>query len=155
MDIFQEIEKEHEDFRKWSEEIAETTDRAVKTREELFKKLYIKLTAHHKAEEDVLNPVLRENKETKDFAIEIDEEHNVIDFLMEELRDLPVDAENWLTKFNIMKGQLDHHLEDEEEDVAPKARDVFQKDRLVNLVDQFEKNMSERKKELESNYNKA
>lgn len=154
MDIFQEIKKEHEDFRKWSEKIAETTDRAVKTREDYFKKLYIKLTAHHKAEEAVLNPVLRENKETKEFAIEIDEEHHVIDFLMEELRGLPVNKENWLVKFKIMKGQLEHHLEDEEDEIAPKARQVFEKARLENLVEKFEKDMSGRKKKLEMDYTK-
>jgi hemerythrin superfamily protein len=155
MDIFQKIEREHQDFRQWSEEIAETKARDVETREDLFKKLYCKLTAHHKAEEDILNPVLRENKETREFATEIDEEHNVIDFLMEQLRDLPADAENWLTKFNIMKGQLDHHLEDEEEDIAPKAREVFQTDRLANLTEQFEKNRSDRQKNLENTYSKA
>lgn len=154
MDVFQEIKKEHEDFRKWSDKISETTDRAVKTRKEYFKRLYVNLTAHHKAEEDVINPVLRERKETKGFAIEIDEEHHVIDFLMQELRDLPVDKENWLTKFNIMKGQLDHHLEDEEEEVAPKARDLFEKERLENLSDQFNKNRKNRKKNLESFYTK-
>jgi hypothetical protein len=155
MDIFQEITSEHEDFRKWSEKIAETTDRAVKTREDLFKKLYIKLTAHHEAEEEVLVPVLREHEDTKEFAIEIDEEHDVIDYIMEELRKLPVNEENWLMKFKIMKEQLDHHLEDEEEEIAPKAREIFEKERLESLVDKYEKDMSERKKKLESNYTKG
>lgn len=154
MDIFQELKSEHEDFRKWSEKIAETTDRAVKTREEQFKKLYIKLTAHHEGEEAVLNPVLRENKETKEFAIEIEEEHNVIDFLMEELRELPVDKENWLTKFKIMKGQMEHHLKEEEGEIATKARKVFYNKKLEDLVEKFEKDMEKRMKKLEINYKK-
>lgn len=154
MDIFQEIKSEHGDFRKWSEKISETTDRGIKTREEFFKKLYIKLTAHHEAEEAVLNPLLRESKETKGFAIEIEEEHNVIDFLMKELRDLPVDKENWLTKFSVMKGQMDHHLEDEEGEIASKARKVFEKEELENLVEKFEKDMAKRTKKLEADYKK-
>ena len=155
MDIFDEIKSEHDQFRNWVEKIVETTDRAVKTREENFRKLYIKLTAHHNSEEEVLNPLLRENEETKEFAIEIDEEHQVIDNLMEELKDLPVTAENWLVKFEVMNHTLDHHLEDEEEEITEKARQVFDKERLENLVDDFEVEMDKEMEKLEKEYTKA
>ena len=66
MDIFKEIKKEHDEFRKITDEINETTDRAIKTRETKFKKFFINITAHHESEEVVLVPKLKEKKETRE-----------------------------------------------------------------------------------------
>ncbi len=154
MDIFQKIEKEHKDVQEWCDSILETSPKDVETREDYFKRIYTTYTAHKKAEEEVLNPFLREKKETSQFAVLINEDHNVIDFLMEQLRDLPVDSENWIVKFSIMRDQLQRHFDNELGSIASQSRQAFQNDRLANLIEQFERNMNDRKKNLENTYTK-
>jgi hypothetical protein len=57
-----------------------------------------------------------------------------------------VDDERWAAKFSVMKENIEHHIEEEEDDMFKKARDVFSKDELEMLGDRMET----RKKELES-----
>lgn len=148
MDIFDEMKSEHNEFRKLIQEIAKTTDRAVKTREEKFRKLSTDLLAHHQAEEKVLVPVLKEHKETKIMGIEIEEEHHVADQLVYELRDLPVNRENWLVKFEVLHMIMDHHMKDEEQEITEKGREVIEKSRLEKMESKFEKEMEKRKEQM-------
>ena len=148
MDIFDEMKKEHKGFRKLISEIEETTERAVKTREKKFMELSTDLMAHHKAEEKVLVPVLKEHKETKIMGIEIEEEHHVADQIVYELKDIPVDNDNWMVKFEVLKEIMDHHMQEEENEITKKGREVIEKDRLEKMVSKFEKEMEKRKDEM-------
>ncbi|WP_352407590.1 MULTISPECIES: hemerythrin domain-containing protein [Acetoanaerobium] len=148
MDIFKEIKKEHEEFRKLSDEINETTDRAIKTRQSKFEKLYIDLTAHHEAEEAVLVPKLKENKDTKDMGLEILEEHHVIEDLLEKLKNLPVDDETWIIKFGVMKEIMEHHLDEEENEISEEAHKQFDQKTLDSLGEQFEMEEQKQKEKL-------
>lgn len=148
MDIFKEIKSEHEDFRKLLEKINETTDRAVKTRTDLFRKLYINLTAHHEAEEEVLVPKLKEKKETRKMGLEIVEEHHVVDDLLEQLKLLPVDDETWIVKFGVMKEIVEHHLDEEENEISEEAHKHFSQETLDALGEEFEKEEERQKEKL-------
>ncbi len=62
-----------------------TTERALKTREEVYGKLRFELTVHEQIEEALLYPTLKEHDETKEIALEAYEEHNVVDMIMDEI----------------------------------------------------------------------
>jgi hypothetical protein len=148
MDIFDEMKKEHNEFRKLAEEITETTDRAVKTREKKFMKLSTNLMAHHQAEEEVLVPILKEHKETYKMGIEIEEEHHAAHQTIHELKDIEVDTDNWIVKFGVLKMIMDHHMEEEENEITKKGREAIEKSRLEKMADKFEKVMEKRKDEM-------
>lgn len=148
MDIFKEIKKEHEKFRKITDEINETTDRAVKTRESKFKEFFINITAHHESEEAVLVPKLKENKETREMGLEILEEHHVLERLLDELKTLSVDDETWIIKFGVMKEIMEHHLEEEETEISKEAHKQFDQKTLDALGEEFEKEEKKQKAKL-------
>ena len=148
MYIFKEIKKEHDEFRKITDEINETTDRAIKTRETKFKKFFINITAHHESEEVVLVPKLKEKKETREMGLEILEEHHVLERLLDELKNLPVDDETWIIKFGVMKEIMEHHLEEEEEEISKEAHKQFDQETLDKMGEEFEKEEKKQKEKL-------
>ena len=127
------LEIEHDKLRKAMGEIDETTDRAVKTREKLFEEFRIALKIHEAIEEEILHSLLRDQPKTKEIVLEGYEEHHAADVLVGELDDLPVDDEMWAPKFTVIKENVEHHLEEEEENMFPKARRVLDKDQLLAL----------------------
>ena len=148
MDIFKEIKKEHDEFRKITDEINETTDRAIKTRETKFKKFFINITAHHESEEVVLVPKLKEKKETREMGLEILEEHHVLERLLDELKNLQVDDETWIIKFGVMKEIMEHNLEEEEEEISKEAHKQFDQETLDKMGEEFEKEEKKQKEKL-------
>lgn len=137
MDIFKEMKKEHDEFRKMAEKISETTTRATKIRSEGFAEFKLEVTAHHEAEEIVLVPVLKEKKATKEMGIEIVEEHDILSRLLDELEELPIDDEKWIVKFKVLKEIMEKHLDEEENEISDKAHEEFKQERLNEMGDQF------------------
>jgi arsenate reductase-like glutaredoxin family protein len=74
MDALQLLTKDHDDVKKMLEELDDTTERAIKTREQTFAKLRSELEMHlqmHEAiEEEIFYPVLRDHPKTRDIALE-------------------------------------------------------------------------------------
>ena len=63
---------------------------------------------------------------------------------MGEMRELPVSDETWTAKFTVMKENLEHHIEEEEDEMFSQARRVFELKELDELGDR----MAARKDEL-------
>lgn len=145
MDAFGLLEGDHKKVKKLLKELEETTERGVKTRRELFAKIKQELMVHETLEEELLYPTLKEYERTKEVSLEGYEEHHVVNEIMAEIEDVPVDDERWAAKFAVMKENLEHHIEEEEEEMFVAARKVLDPGRVERLGDQME----QRKKELE------
>jgi len=102
-------------------------------REELIETLRAELVAHERMEEEVFYPPLRENKKTHDIVLEGYEEHHVADLILDELLDMPVDAEMWQAKAKVLKENIEHHIEEEEGEMFEKARKVLSEEQLEQL----------------------
>lgn len=150
MDIFKEIKKEHDEFKKMAKKINATTKRAIKTRTDSFAKLKLELTAHHQAEEEVLVPALKENKATRKMGLEIIEEHRILDKLMAELQSLAVDDETWIVKFKVFSEIMEKHTDEEENEISKKAHGEFKQKKLDKLGDQFEEEDKKIAKQLKN-----
>ena len=61
------------------------------------------------------------------------EEHHVVDEIMSELGETDVTDETWAAKFKVMKESIEHHIEEEEGEMFPKARQAFEKNELEVL----------------------
>ena len=146
MDAMSLLKEDHRKVKKMLAELESTTERGVKTREELFTKVKQELEVHEAIEEEILYPALTEHPKSKAIALEGYEEHHVVDTVMAEMRDLPVSDETWTAKFSVMKENLEHHIEEEEGDMFKKARQVFDEDELESLGAR----MAQRKAELQA-----
>jgi hypothetical protein len=140
------LEDDHKKVKKLLEQGDDTTENAVKTRTELFAKIKHEMEIHEAIEEEIFYPALKEHPKAKEIVLEGYEEHHVVDQIMSELGATDVEDERWGAKFSVMKENIEHHIEEEEDDMFKKARDVFSGEELDALGERMEA----RKKELEN-----
>jgi hemerythrin HHE cation binding domain-containing protein len=148
MDALAMLEAEHGKMRKLLAELEATTDRAVKTRQELFATIKGELTLHEVIEEEIFYPELKSHPKAEDIVLEGYEEHHVVDLLMGELEQLDVEDETWGPKAKVMQENVEHHMEEEEGDMFKKARQVFDKAELEDLGRRMEQRRIEAAREL-------
>ena len=148
MDALKLLKDDHEKMRKLLTELESTTERGVKTREELYSTIKGELTVHEIIEEEIFYPALKDHPKAEDIVLEGYEEHHVVDLVMAELEDLPVDDESWGAKAKVMKENVEHHMEEEEGEMFQKARQVFDKDELEELGTRMEQRKAEAQREL-------
>lgn len=125
MNVYDLLKEDHKKVAAIFEKLEPTTERALKTREELFNKLNSELEVHTAVEEKILYPVLKKAAETRDIAFEAFEEHHVIKELLEELSATPKDTEEWTAKLTVLKENVEHHVEEEEGEMFKKARKIL------------------------------
>ncbi len=144
MDAVDLLKDDHEKVKKLLSDLDSTTERGVKTREELFAKVKQELTVHESIEEEIFYPALKEHPKAKDLVLEAYEEHHVVDMVMAEISEVPFDDETWGAKLTVMKENVEHHIEEEEDEMFKQARQVFSKEELEDLGNR----MQMRKEEL-------
>jgi hypothetical protein len=146
MDALTLLKQDHDKVKKMLSELDATTERALKTREELFAKVQEELQVHEAIEEEILYPALKQHPKVKELVLEAYEEHNVVDMVMAEIADVPFGDERWGAKLTVMKENVEHHIEEEESEMFEQARQVFEPQELEDLGERMES----RKKELMS-----
>jgi hemerythrin superfamily protein len=142
MDALTLLEQDHQKVKKLMGEIEKTTERGVKTRQQLFNKLVEELTIHEKIEEQIFYPAVKEratSKQLEELVTESYEEHHFVDVVKGEIENTPFEAEEWTAKFKVMMENIEHHaFEEEEGKMFPKVRRAFKKDELEDLGAQME-----------------
>jgi hemerythrin superfamily protein len=131
------LKKDHDEVKKMLKGLDDTTDRAIKTRQDLFERLKFSLTVHEQMEEAVLYPALKEHAETKEIVLEAYEEHDVVDTIFGELEQTPFDDETWHAKLTVMRENLLHHIQEEEDEMFGQVRRLFDKATLESLGEQM------------------
>ncbi len=138
------LKQDHDKVKKVLSDLDATTERAVKTREELFAKVKQELQVHEAIEEEIFYPALKVHPKAKDLVLEAYEEHNVVDMVMAEIEEVSFEDERWGAKLTVMKENVEHHIEEEETEMFKQARQVFDSQELEDLGQRMEI----RKKEL-------
>jgi hemerythrin-like domain-containing protein len=144
MDAMKVLKDDHDKVKKLLGELESTTERGVKTRQELFAKVKQELVVHEAIEEEIFYPALKDHPKTKEITLEAYEEHHVVDTVMAEIEAVPFDDERWGAKFTVMKENLEHHIEEEEGEMFRQAEQVFEQAEL----DQLGEKMAARKEQL-------
>lgn len=151
MDALELLTADHQKVKKIMGEIEKTTERGIKTREDLFTKLLSELSIHEQIEEQIFYPEVKEKATTKaleELVTESYEEHHFVDTVKAEIQDTPFDAEEWAAKFKVMKENIEHHaFEEEEGKMFPKVRKAFSKQELEDMGTR----MAELKQQLKEN----
>ena len=133
MDALKLLKEDHDRIKPLLAEIKETTERAEKTRSELFSRIKEELTVHEVIEEEIFYPTLKEHPKAKEIVLEGYEEHDVVNILMGELDGMEPTDERFGSKVTVMAENIEHHIEEEEGEMFAKARQVFDADELEEL----------------------
>ena len=145
MNAFTLLKQDHETVAGLLEKIDQTTERGIKTREDLFTKLKTELDVHAKIEEEIFYPALENEEETRDITLEAFEEHRLVKQLLGELQSMSKDAEEWTAKFTVLKENIEHHVEEEEGEMFESARKVLNKEDQESLGTRMEQAKKEEK----------
>ena len=148
MNAFQLLKEDHQKVSGIFQQLEPTTERAEKTRTELFAKLKEELDIHAKIEETIFYPAIKQAAETREIVLEGFEEHHFIKILLKELEAMPVATEEWAAKLKVLQENVEHHVEEEEGEMFQKARQVFEKDELEELGTRMEQRKTEAQREL-------
>ena len=138
MNAFQLLKEDHKKVASIFQQLEPTTERAVKTREELFTELKQNLDIHAHIEETIFYPSIKREAETREIVLEGFEEHHVIKMLLKELAAMPVDTEQWAAKLKVLKENVEHHVEEEEQEMFQKTRDVLSEEQINRLGAEME-----------------
>ena len=133
MDAIALLKADHDKVKKLLADGEETTERAEKTRTELFETLKSEMLIHERIEEEIFYPALKSHPKARDIVLEGYEEHHVVDEIMGELETTPVTDETWGAKFKVMKENIEHHIEEEEGEMFKQARQIFDTAELEQL----------------------
>jgi hypothetical protein len=138
MNAFTLLKDDHEKVAGILEKLDATTERGVKTREELFTQLKTELDVHTEIEETIFYPALERHEESRDIALEAVEEHRIVKELLGELDSLAKDDEVWTAKMTVLKENIEHHVEEEEGEMFSKARKALTKEEIDDLGTRME-----------------
>jgi hypothetical protein len=145
MNAFDILKEDHKKVSDLFEKLEPTTERALKTREDLFARLKMELDVHAHIEETILYPALKELDETRDITLEAIEEHRVVKRLLAELEASPKDTEQWTAKLTVLKENVEHHVEEEEGEMFKQARSALSKEAIEQLTARIQ---AEKKKQM-------
>lgn len=102
-----------------------------------FKEIKTNLEIHMMGEERFFYPRLRENdKEAMDKSYQ---EHHVGKLVLHELKKLDKDDEHWMPKMKVLKDILDHHIDEEENQIFPESKRLLsseQQDKIFSRLKQ-------------------
>ena len=133
VDAIELLETDHRRLEDLLKKGEETTERAVKGRNELLDTITNELNAHELIEEKVLYPALKAHSEAKEIVLEGYQEHHVADLLVKELHGLARSDERWGPKFKVLQENIEHHIEEEEGKMFPAARSLLSRAELEEL----------------------
>ncbi len=108
---------------------------------EVVEKIFDELETHTAIEERVFYPAVREagGGSLDDLTDESNEEHHVVDVLIEEIRNLTPSDDAYVAKMTVLIENVEHHAGEEEEEMFPKVRELMSGDRLAELGRRLER----------------
>lgn len=101
MNIFSVLKDEHKTVKELFEKILDTTERAEKTRTELYPSLYRELLSHAKVEEEVFYKRFEQEKGMEHLLAEAKEEHAQAEKLLQELAEMDPTTIEWTAKLTV------------------------------------------------------
>ena len=135
--IYDVLKKDHQVVKDLLEKMEATSETASKSRKDLLEKLRTELIPHARAEERVLYNTLKDIETTKDIALEAYEEHEAAEALLRELEAMSTDDERWSAKLSVLKENLEHHIEEEEDQLFSDAKQVLAVEEAQMMAEAF------------------
>ena len=114
--------------------------------EELLSQIENELKVHTQIEEEIFYPAFKdalESQKDEHIYYEAMEEHHVVDLVLPEIKNASEGSEEFDAKAKVLKDLVEHHAEEEESQMFPKARRTMGAEQLRELRGQLERRKQE------------
>ena len=141
------LKKDHEKVRGLLSQLERAAERNTAKAEQLLAQIDREVKIHSQIEEEIFYPAFRDpaqKRDDRELYFEAKEEHHVVDLVMPEVRETDSEADEFAAKTKVLKELIEHHADEEEKEMFPKARKLFDRAELRDLGER----LKERKKEL-------
>lgn len=135
MDPFELLKTDH---RKVEQLFSQLESASGKRKLQVFEQIKTELELHTHIEEKIFYPALEEPEETHDLALEAYEEHAVVKNLLKELGRAKTADDEWEAQAKVLKENVEHHVEEEENELFTKAESALDEEELEALGEQME-----------------
>jgi hemerythrin superfamily protein len=129
------LKEDHKNVKRLFREFEKThKDAAPADKRALVDKIIKELTTHAYIEETIFYPAARaEVSDSGDHVLESVEEHHVVAWLLSELAKLDPSDETFDAKVTVLIENVEHHADEEEEELFPQVRQALGRKRLTEL----------------------
>ena len=128
------LKNDHKEIRKLFSDFEKLGDDAHKRKGQLVSKMIELLTVHTYLENEVMYPRVRELLPAlEDDVLESYEEHHVADVLVVELSAMKPTHERFAAKTTVLIENVEHHVEEEEQEWFPKVREALGRNQLQEI----------------------
>ncbi|MEU2038844.1 hemerythrin domain-containing protein [Nocardia niwae] len=128
------LRDDHKAIRKLFREFEKAGDDAVETKGKVVKKIIEALTVHTYLENECMYPEVRKLvPDLEDDILESYEEHHVADVLVTELAMMKPGDEHFTAKTTVLIENVDHHIDEEENEWFPKVREQLGRKQLQEI----------------------
>ncbi|WP_159843792.1 hemerythrin domain-containing protein [Nocardia sp. CY41] len=128
------LRDDHKAIRKLFRQFEKAGDDAVDTKGDVVKKIIEALTVHTYLENECMYPEVRKLvPDLEEDILESYEEHHVADVLVTELATMKPDDEHFTAKTTVLIENVDHHIDEEENEWFPKVREQLGRKQLQEI----------------------
>lgn len=110
-----------------------------KGRREAFERIRGAFELHAQLEEELLYPELQKHDDTRAIALEALQEHRLVKQLLADIGRARVFDDEVVAKVKVLRENVEHHVDEEEDEMFEMARDVLGEAALSDLGRHFEK----------------
>jgi len=135
MNAFQLLKADHEKVAQLFEQLESASGKAKLG---VFDQIRTELELHTHIEEKIFYPALEKPAETHDLTLEAYEEHAVVKKLLQELGRARTANEEWEAQAKVLQENVEHHVEEEENELFPKASQALEEEEIEALGERME-----------------
>lgn len=139
MNVLEVLHDDHAVAERLFSDLMRTSSADKAKRQELFHTLKEALIKHSHAEEKVFYPLLRDKKPAHDMIEHGLDEHHQVESLLSKMDNIPADSDDWLDTLETIHAKVKDHVEEEENDIFPKARQLLGEGELNELTGRFQR----------------
>src|SRR6185437_15842170 len=136
MNALELLKQDHENVKRLFREAEAAQD--GKRRKELFDQIETELEIHTHIEETVFYPAMEQHEELRDMVAEARDEHAEVKELLEDMENMSPDDEEFESSLQDLIDNVEHHAEEEEQEMFPKAQEAVGDKALDDLGRQLE-----------------
>jgi hemerythrin superfamily protein len=119
------LTEDHENVKQMFEQFEGLGDRAHATKKKLATQICTELTKHATAEEEIFYPAVRAaTKKNEDLVDEATVEHASAKDLIAQIMEMEATEDLFDAKVKVLSEMIEHHVEEEENEMFPKAREA-------------------------------
>jgi len=134
MDAFELLKTDHEKVAQLFDQLEAASGKAKLN---IFQQIKTELELHMHIEETIFYPALEKPEQTHDLTLEAFEEHAVVKNLLAELNKARTADDEWEAKAKVLRENVEHHVEEEENELFDKASDALSDEEIEVLGDRM------------------